>query len=134
MNESLAAPDAEVYQYINLVRARAGLNSVETSWTDFSTNPSKYTTKDGMREIVHQERKIELAFESQRLWDLRRWKEAARELNTPITTWDLGQETAAGYYRPVILFNQTFSAKDYFWPISEANITANRNIVQNLGW
>jgi hypothetical protein len=134
LNESLGAPDAEVYQYVNLVRARAGLNSVETSWTNFSTNPSKYTNKDGMREIIHQERKIELAFESQRLWDLRRWKEAARELNSPITSWDLGQETAATYYRPVILFNQTFSAKDYFWPISEANMAANRNIVQNLGW
>ncbi|ACU04763.1 RagB/SusD family nutrient uptake outer membrane protein [Pedobacter heparinus] len=134
LNESLAAPDAEVYKYINLIRARAGLNSVESSWTNFSSNPSKYTNKDGMREIIHQERKIEFVFESQRLWDLRRWKEAAKELNQPITTWDLGQETSAGYYRPVILFNQTFGSKDYFWPISEANITANRNIVQNLGW
>lgn len=134
LNESLAAPNAEVYEHINQVRARAGLNNVESSWTDFSSNPSKYTNKEGMREIIHQERKIELAFESQRLWDLRRWKEAARELNSPITSWDMGQETAAGYYRPVILFNQTFSSKDYFWPISETNITDNKNIVQNLGW
>jgi hypothetical protein len=134
LNESLAVPDAEVRQYIDLVRARAGLKSVESSWTGFSTNPKKYENKEGMREIIRQERKIELAFESQRLWDLRRWKEAAKELNQPITSWDLSQETAAGYYRPVILFNQTFGSKDYFWPISEDNVTANRNIVQNLGW
>ncbi|TCC99724.1 RagB/SusD family nutrient uptake outer membrane protein [Pedobacter hiemivivus] len=133
-NESEATPSEETFKYINLVRERAGLNSVQSSWTNFSTNPEKFSSTSGMREIIHKERLIELAFESQRLWDLRRWKEAAKELNTSITSWDMGQEAAVGYYRPVSLFNQTFASKDYFWPISEANITANRNLVQNLGW
>ena len=41
LNES-AGPGTEVYKYINLVRDRAGLKSVESSWTNFSTNPTKY--------------------------------------------------------------------------------------------
>lgn len=133
LNES-QGPGAEVYEYINRIRDRAGLNSVESSWTNFSTNPSKYTSKDGMRAIIHRERLIELAFESQRFWDLRRWKEAAQELNKPITGWDQIQETAAAYYRPSVLFNQTFGLKDYFWPIDRDHIEINRNLVQNLGW
>lgn len=134
LNESEGPVAPDVYKYINLVRERAGLKSVETSWQTYSSNPSKYTTKDGMRDIIRQERLIELAFESQRFWDLRRWKEAVNELNKPIVGWDLAQETAAAYYRPTVVFSPTFGTKDYFWPIRESNITDNRNIVQNLGW
>lgn len=133
LNES-AGPGPEVYNYINLVRQRAGLQSVESSWSNYSTNPTKYTTQDGLRSIIHQERLIELAFEGQRFWDLRRWKEASDMLNAPIQGWDGHQEFAVAYYKPITLFNQTFGEKDYFWPIRDANITVNRNLVQNLGW
>jgi len=127
-------PGADAYQYLNAVRQRAGLESVQASWATYSNNPSKFSTKEGLRDIIQQERLIELAFESQRFWDLRRWKLAQDKLNTPITTWDLQQTTAADYYRPTVLFNQTFGAKDYFWPIRDSDIAANGNLVQNLGW
>lgn len=133
LNES-QGPGEEVYHYVNLIRQRAGLNSVESSWEGFSTNKSKYKSQEGMRAIIHQERLIELAFESQRFWDLRRWKEAFAELNNQIKGWDQGQETAEAYYRPTVMFNQTFRTRDYFWPIADNNITVNKNIVQNTGW
>ena len=121
-------------KYIDLVRQRAGLGTVAASWTNYSTNPAKFQNRDGMRAIIHQERLIELSFESQRLWDLRRWKESAKELNNPIKGWDFSQTTAISYYRITVLYNQTFGLKDYFWPIAEENMTANKNLVQNLGW
>jgi len=133
LNES-AGPTADVYDYVNQVRARAGLGTVQDSWTTYSNNPTKFTTTDGMRAIIHQERLIELAFESQRFWDLKRWKEAASTINNPVRGWDLLQPVAADYYRPVIIYNQTFGLKDYFWPIKDDNIVKNRNLVQNLGW
>lgn len=133
LNES-AGPTTEVYTYLNLVRQRAGLGTVQSSWTTFSNNPTKFSNKDGLREIIHQERGVELAFESQRFWDLRRWKEAQEKMNSPIMSWDLQQANAADYYRPTVVFNQTFGSKDYFWPIKDGNIVANRNLVQNLGW
>jgi hypothetical protein len=133
LNES-EGPGAEVYKYIDIVRQRAGLPGVESAWRDYSTNPSKYTTQNGFRDIIHQEQLIELAFESNRFWDLRRWKEASKVLNAPIQGWDGNQSLAVNYYRPVTYFNQTFGIKDYFWPIKEANIELNRNLVQNLGW
>jgi hypothetical protein len=133
LNES-AGPGEEVYKYINLVRERAGLPTVEEAWSTYSVNPEKYKSQDGLREIIQQERLIELIFEGQRFWDLRRWKEAASILNSPVQGWDRSQESAIAYYRKVTLFDQTFGSKDYFWPIKDANITVNRNLVQNLGW
>lgn len=127
-------PTPEVYEYLNLIRQRAGLNGVEESWANFSRNPTKHTTKEGLREIIHQERTIELAFEGQRFWDIRRWKTAPLELNGPITGWDMNQSDVVAYYRERVLFNQTFTLKDYFWPIRDINLIVNKKLVQNPGW
>ncbi len=122
-------------QYLNLIRERAGLSSVESSWTNFSTNPSKYTTKDGLRDIIRQERSIEMAFEGSRFWDLRRWKTAPQELSKAIYGWDIQQPTYEDYNRRVLLYSPQFIApRDYFWPIAEANLQVNPNLVQNPGW
>lgn len=132
LNE-LNGPDAEASKYINLVRERAGLRTVEESWKD-STKPGKPSTKQGFREIVHQERAIELSFEGHRFWDLLRWKEAATAFNGPVRGWDVDQKDEDAYYKPKVLFIRTFSMRDYFWPLKEADIIVNRNLVQNPGW
>lgn len=134
LNESEAQPNPEVYQYLDIVRARAGLPSVEDAWTNNAKHPNKYKDKDGLREIIHRERLIEMAFESQRFWDLRRWKEALSELNNPIKGWHIAQEDAAAYYVPKVLFDQTFKKKDYFWPLKQYNLIVDKNLVQNPGW
>jgi hypothetical protein len=133
LNET-AGPTTDVHHYINLVRERAGLQTVQYSWDNFSSNPGKYTTANGMRDIIHQEELIEMAFEGQRFWDLRRWKTAISEYRAPVTGWDIEQELVNYYYRPRVLFNQSFGLKDYFWPIKDANRVNNRNLVQNIGW
>ena len=127
-------PTTEALSYINLIRHRAGLRSVEESWAEYSINPGKFNTQSGLREIIHQERLIELAFEGQRFWDLRRWKKAATELNKPIMGWNVSQAFAESYYVPTLIWNQRFQLRDYFWPIRDSYITQNRNLVQNLGW
>ncbi len=129
-----AGPSDETYQYLNLVRNRSGLQSVAEAWTNHSSNPEKYTTKDGLRDIIHHERAIELAFEGHRLWDLRRWKTASQELNYAAQGWDLMQEQATAYYIPVTLIHRKFQLKDYFWPIQEIDLIKNKNLIQNPGW
>lgn len=133
LNE-VQGPGPEVYRYIDLVRKRAGIPSVEDAWSKYSKGPGKYKTKDGFREIIHRERLIELAFEARRFWDLRRWKEAEDKWNNPIRGWDIEQETAKNYYRVQILYHQTFEKKDYFWPIKEREMIDNDKLVQNPGW
>jgi hypothetical protein len=133
LNES-KGPGDEIYQYLNLIRARAGLPTVQDAWTRYSTNPDKYKNKEGLREIVHRERLIELSFEASRLWDLRRWKKAAEEQNKPLSGWDLLNTEAQEYYREKVFFSPTFYTRDYLWPLSEKALLTNPNLVQNPGW
>ncbi len=134
LNEANLTPTNDVYSYVNQIRARAGLKTVQESWTNFSTNPSKYTTKEGMRMIIHQERGIELAFEGQRFWDLRRWKEAPEKYQRALESYDIEQSVDLYFYRPKFIIKQSFGQKDYFWPIKDSYIENNRNLVQNIGW
>lgn len=134
LNEAEGPSNPDVYKYVNLVRERAGLKSVQDSWSQYSKNPSKYTTQDGMRAIIQQERLIELSCEASRFWDLRRWKRAIEEQNKLILGWDVSQASPAGYYRTRPLWSQTFQVKDYLWPIRSSNILVNPKLVQNPGW
>lgn len=133
MNE-VNGPNTDSYDYLNKVRERAGIPTVQDAWANFSTNPSKFSSKDGLRQIIQRERLIELAFEAQRYYDLKRWKTALQEMNNSIKGWDVKQSSVAGYYTPVTLYQQTYTVRDYFWPIKELERTRNPNLVQNIGW
>src|SRR5690606_34844204 len=129
LNEA-SGPSEEVYTYINKVRERAALPTVQESWTNYSKNPTKFTTKEGLRDIIQRERTIELMFESHRFWDLRRWKTAVDELNTDIVGWSLDQSEAISYYKERVIFSQGFTQKDYLWPLSESTLQINGNLDQ----
>lgn len=134
LNEAKSTPDEEVYKWIDKVRERAGLKGVVESWKK-STKPDKPSTQEGMREIIHQERLIELAFEGQRFYDLRRWKKALKYLNEPIQGWDYKGETTDTYYTVSTYMNtRIFTMKDYLWPIKVSTLINNSNLVQNPGW
>lgn len=134
LNESLAAPTAEVYQYVDSVRIHAGLEGVVDSWQKYSKVGSKPATKDGMREIIHQERMIELAFEGKRFWDIRRWKKATDYMNQPVRGWNIDGQIASDFYNVVTIYPLEFSNKEYLWPISQSELRTNNKLVQNLGW
>lgn len=135
LNESKAAPDASVYEYIDKVRTRAGLKGIVESWTNYS----KYgaiptTTKDGMREIIQRERAIELCFEGKHFWDIRRWKTAVKDMNASIVGWNVDANTEGDYYRIIPLADISFSTKNYLWPIKSSDLRINKNTVQNPYW
>ena len=133
LNEAYGPID-EAIEYLDKIRAIAGIPDVKTAWSTYSRIPNKFTTQEGLRDIIRQERTITLAMEGSRFWDLRRWKTAPIELNKPIRGWDAYQSTYEGYYREKVLFQQIFTLKDYFWPISERDLIVNKNLVQNPGW
>lgn len=132
LNETLQSPNKDVYEYIDLVRKRAGLLEVKEAWSKFSKYPNKPATREGMREIIRMERLNELAGEGKRFWDLRRWKV---ELPNEIRGWNVKGETAETFYRVSVLFERPkFSYKDFLWPIKVEAIQKNPNLVQNPGW
>ena len=126
--------DPAVYTYIDAVRKRASLKGVIESWTKYSTNQDKPKSKTGLLSIIHQERLIELAFEGQRFWDMRRWKTLEDYLNKPLKGWNIKGETADDYYTVKSILETSFSRKNYLWPIKQASIEQNPHLVQNPGW
>src|SRR5690606_8871387 len=104
LNESLGSPSGDVYRYIDLVRARTGLNGVVESWRDHAIDANKPMTKDGMREIIQRERMNELAFEGARFWDLKRWKLAETYMNRPVRGLNIRGETPEEFYKVVELY------------------------------
>ena len=133
LNEA-SGPSAEVYTYIDKVRLRAGLQGVQAAWNAYSKNPAKAATKDGLRQIIHQERRIELCFEAQSGWDLRRWKELQGVLSSPIQGWSIYETEPINYYRPRTLLIPVFGQRDYLWPIKSNNLIINSRLIQNPYW
>lgn len=136
-NETKAAPDADVYEYIQKVRDRAGLDEggdLVSTWQMHSSNPSKPITKEGMRKIIHQERMIELALEGHRYWDLRRWKLAGEYFSKPIQGWNIFKPDVESFYEVENIFYRNYTTKDYLWPISQTELLRNPNLIQNPGW
>lgn len=132
LNESSGPTTA--YEWIDRVRARAGLKGVVESWASHSNQPSKPSSQEGLRDIIQDERMIELVFEGQRFWDLRRWKRASEFMNRDIRAWNVEGETTDTYYNVITVGTYKFLNRDYLWPIAEADLIANSNLIQNPGW
>ncbi|MEO6549374.1 MAG: RagB/SusD family nutrient uptake outer membrane protein [Ferruginibacter sp.] len=142
LNETLPAPDQRVYDAINAVRARVSMPALPILPSD--------QTKDGMQARIRNERRIELAFEAQRFWDVRRWLIAKQVDNTNVHGMNARPTTAeltgsgfnpnseeaglAVFYKPVIIQSRVFQDKHYLMPIPKSEIDKDPNIVQNFGW
>ena len=135
LNE-VGGPSAEVYKWIDQVRARVDLPGVQQAWSTYSKNPSKPSTKDGLRAIIHQERRIELAFEGQAGWDLRRWKELQNLFSNPFVGWSVQAkpQTSANYYNLHAVYQPQFGLRDYLFPIQKYDLLVNPNLVQTPYW
>jgi hypothetical protein len=127
-------PYTQVVPYIDKIRTRAGLPGVVSAWSSFSRNASKYTTKEGLRAIIHQERRIELAFEGVPGYDLRRWKELQGVLGKPLQGWNINSSDPVDYYHPKTVMIPVFNVKNYLWPVADNDLILDGNLVQNLNW
>ena len=68
LNEYLDAPTNDVYDCIVSLRARAGIEAGNNGLYGLEEG----MTKEQMRDVIRNERRIEMAFEEQRYWDIRR--------------------------------------------------------------
>lgn len=135
LNEAKDVVDADVYEYVDLVRTRSGIPSVKEAWSKHSLNPSKPSTPQGMREIIRRERNIELSLEGQYYFDVRRWKTASQELSKPVMGWNIDGEDESTYYQiTTIYIPPLFTNKQYLWPLKEESIIKNTNLIQTYGW
>ena len=134
LNETMATPSAEVFKYVDMIRARAGLKGVAESWSNYSIYPQKYLTQNGMRDIIHRERDIELAFEGQHFYDMRRWKESVQNFSQPVKGWNVEGTSPEDFYQVKVLRSINYGLRDVLWPIKQSEILSNPNLIQNPGW
>ena len=116
------------YDVIKALRARVH----EDGWSDSYLESIK-NDKDKMRQLIRNERRIELCFENHRFWDLRRWKanltETAKGVN--ITT-DSG--TGAMNYRQIDVEPRQYQDYMVYGPIPYSELRKWSNLQQNDGW
>lgn len=129
-----AGPSDDVFSYLDAVRERAGIPPVKASWDLYSKQPGKYNSKEGLRDIIRQERRIELNSESQVYWDLLRWKMAEAVLSQPVEGWDKRGVKPEEFYQRTVIFERPFRKRDYFMPIREYELQRNENLLQSPGW
>jgi starch-binding outer membrane protein, SusD/RagB family len=118
--------ETECRKYINLVRARAGMPGLSST-----------VTGETLRTRLYNERRIELAFEEHRYWDVRRWKIAMDTENKSLYGMDITKNITTGEktYTPVILLKRTFTAKNYLLPIATDEIKKNKGtLLQSVTW
>ncbi|TLV03451.1 RagB/SusD family nutrient uptake outer membrane protein [Dyadobacter luticola] len=113
----------------------AAINLVRNGRTDVKQPAVKATTQAALREIVRHERTVELAFEGQRLFDIRRWK--IGETVMPGAVYGITYTDAAGKLVTVqaATSNRVFDpARHYLWPIPQKERDLNPNLKQNPNW
>lgn len=126
----VSGPDASVYDAINQIRSRAGQPNLPAG-----------LSKAEMREKIHKERRVELAFECKRFFDIIRWKEGEKYLDVPLMGMNAryAKDPASGKialnYSKFKVFDGNFSApKNYLLPIPQSAIDRNPKLEQNPGW
>ena len=134
--------------YLNKVRARAGLNEIETAYAgdiNFKDATGTYTLggitrtgKEWLRWMILQERWCEFAMEAMRHYDMCRWLRAEDEYPSRPWTLNMASETYEGVYTRVSdimpMDNADFHYRDYFYPIISTQLAEMVNFTQSPGW
>lgn len=112
------------YDVIKGIRQRAGIDVADTYLEKCKDN------KDLMRELIRNERRIELCFEGFRFWDLRRWKVDLAKLNETVK----GMRITNNRHEVVDVEERRYTDYMYYGPIPYSEILKYDQLIQNKGW
>lgn len=121
-NEAVG-PDESVYEAIRLVRERSELPALQAGMSQAE-----------MRIAIQRERRVELAFEEKRWWDLLRLKLAEDKLNGTSHAMVIEQSGGIWVYKvqPCVTGKRIFHPeKNYLLPIPQSAIDRNDKLEQN---
>ena len=110
---------------IEMIRKRAGL-------VPFTLPVG--LSKTQMNDAVVQERRIELCFENQRFWDVRRWKRGVELFNVPVRGVVITKTGTTYTYAYRNVEQHTFQDKMHLFPVPWSEVRANPNMTQNPNW
>lgn len=121
----------EVYDAIDRVRQRSGMPKVDRT---------VYDTQEKLRELIRRERRVELAFEGLRFFDIKRWNLGPQVLNGPLYGSREGSvdpqtgNVTWGATRIKLEDRVFHQERNYLLPIPQSELDANPNISQNKGY
>ncbi len=122
----LNGPTQEAYSAVNKIRERAGMKGLPGN-----------LTKDEMRLRIRNERRVELAFEEHRFWDVRRWK-ILSQTDKNVTGVEIIKESDNSfvYYRFSLGERNAWQEKFLIFPIPIGDVSniPSFNDQQNPGW
>jgi hypothetical protein len=118
----------------NISKARESLDKVRAR---VQLPPTAAATQQQVIDAIEHERKVELAFEGQRYWDLRRWRKAHLVLNNTRFHGHKISTNGAGFTYETVSCdnaNRQFTTQLYYFPIVNTEIQRNPSITQIKGW
>ena len=93
------------------------------------------------RDRIRHERRVELAFEGHRYWDLRRWRTAVTDLSQPLSGIRYILDLQTGKYQLKVIDKVDgeanilqFRSENYYLPITNQRTSNNVNLVENPGY
>lgn len=116
------------YDVIKAIRKRAGIGTFNND----AYLESIKDDKDKMRELIRNERRLELCFENKRFWDLRRWKVA--NLNETALGMQIDKPASTLNYTPINVEARNYKPYMYYGPVPYEETLKWSNLVQNTGW
>ncbi|MBQ8047747.1 MAG: RagB/SusD family nutrient uptake outer membrane protein [Prevotella sp.] len=120
----------DIMAVLQTIRMRAGIEAGK----DKNYGLDKTMTREQLREVIHNERRCELAFEEHRYYDIRRWREAETIFQKPILGMQIVKGSNQVVYTPIDILNVDWSDKMYLYPIPYTEVNKNSNMVQNPNW
>lgn len=110
---------------LNRIRNRGGF-----------TNPvPNAVSRDDLRQLIRDERRVELCFEEHRYWDIRRWMIAKQVLSGDLHGQRIVRNDDGTFtYTRVPVGQVNFSDRMHLYPIPQAELYRNRNLKQNPLW
>lgn len=107
---------------VRAIRARAGVGN-----SNGDPYLSSIQTKEQMRELIRNERRLELCFEGHRFWDLRRW-------NLQLDESAVGVRITGNNYTPTLVENRLYAEHMTYGPVPYSEIIKWSELIQNQGW
>ncbi|NME71214.1 RagB/SusD family nutrient uptake outer membrane protein [Flammeovirga aprica] len=92
--------------------------------------------REAFRTFIHNERRIELAFENHRFYDIRRWNYDVDALNLPVNGIEINidQNTQTTSYQKVHVEDRNYQSHMIYGPIPYREVLKGEAIIQNIGW
>jgi hypothetical protein len=112
------------YDVIKAIRKRAGI--IDPSGGDAYLETAA-ASKETMRELIRNERRIELCFENHRFWDLRRW-------NVDLNETARGMQITGSTYKTIDVEKRQYESYMIYGPIPYSDLLKFSNLEQNQGW